>query len=336
MLKKAASPAAFPFGHERRIFLRVKEKITVQSKEGVIKLSSKTVFLKDTKPSSKVHLQLMVFKRLYREGNRTGYILGDKTGDIKALLDNGISLDVGQVIEVWGTREFTLEISKFSEVDEYDLEDFLPTLKRPIEEVMKEIDQLTDEVIVSDEARALNDYFFKDDDFLSKFKKGIGGVSMHHNYIGGLAEHTLNVMVLTRFLCERYDSRKLEVAVLAAKLHDIGKIYELDFNGPFRYTLRGEMEGHIVIGVQMIDQAINSDPSRYSEDFVMRVKGCVVQHHGKLEFGSPREMKMEEAFALNFADSIDATMNKIGQIRENTDENQWSEYDRRIETRLYL
>ncbi len=299
-------------------------------------MSKKTVFLKDTSVSSKVQLLLMVMKKLYREGNRTGYILGDKTGDIKALIDNGIKLQVGQVIEVWGTRESNLEISKFAEVIEYDLEDYLPALKRPIDEVMDEMEKLTREVIVSDEALLLNDYFFKNEEFVSRFKKGIGGVSMHHNYIGGLAEHTLNVMFLTKFLCERYDSRKLEIAVLSAKLHDIGKIYELDYNGPFRYTLRGEMEGHIVIGVEMINEAIQAYPQRYSEDFVMRVKGCVVQHHGKLEFGSPREMKMEEAFALNFADSIDATMNKIAQIRENTDENQWSDYDRRIETRLYL
>ncbi len=299
-------------------------------------MSKKTVFLKDTSVSSKVQLLLMVMKKLYREGNKTGYILGDKTGDIKALLDNGIKLQVGQVIEVWGTRESNLEISKFAEVIQYDLEDYLPALKRPIDEVMDEMEKLTQEVLVSDEALLLNDYFFKNEEFVSRFKKGIGGVSMHHNYIGGLAEHTLNVMCLTKFLCERYDSRKLEIAVLSAKLHDIGKIYELDFYGPFRYTLRGEMEGHIVIGVEMINEAIQAYPQRYSEDFVMRVKGCVVQHHGKLEFGSPREMKMEEAFALNFADTIDATMNKIAQIRENTDENQWSEYDRRIETRLYL
>lgn len=299
-------------------------------------MSTKTLFLKDTKLSSSIHIKLMVMKKLYREGNKTGYILGDKTGDIKALLDNAIRLQTGQVIEIWGTRDYTLDISKFAEVDQFDLADYLPTLDRPVDEVMDEIERMTQEYLVSDEAKALNDYFFKNEDFLSKFKKGIGGVSMHHNYLGGLAEHTLNVMSLTKLLCEKYGSRKLEIAVLSAKLHDIGKIHELDINGPFKYTLRGEMEGHIVIGIEMIDEAVKADSSRYSEDFVLRVKGCVVQHHGKLEFGSPREMKMEEAFALNFADSIDATMNKIMQIRKNTSENEWSEYDRRIETRLYF
>ena len=159
---------------------------------------------------------------------------------------------------------------------------------------------------------------------------------MHHNYIGGLAEHTLNVMYLTMMLCERYGCRRTEIAVLSAKLHDIGKIYELDYNGPFKYTLEGELEGHIVIGVQMIDRAIRELGVPFSEDFIRRIKGCITQHHGKLEYGSPKKANMEESIILNFADSIDATMNKITQIKEDTQENSWSVYDKRIETKLYL
>ena len=143
-------------------------------------------------------------------------------------------------------------------------------------------------------------------------------------------------MYLTSMLCERYDCIRKETAMLGAKLHDIGKLYELYYDGPFKYTLRGEMEGHIVIGVELIDKATNKDPSFYSEDFAMRIKGCIVQHHGKLEYGSPREMKMEESFIVNYADSIDATMNKISQMKDKTESGNWSEYDRRIDTKLYL
>lgn len=159
---------------------------------------------------------------------------------------------------------------------------------------------------------------------------------MHHNYIGGLAEHTLNVMYLSSVLCEQYNCRRKETTILAAKLHDIGKIYELYYDGPFKYTLRGEMEGHIVIGVQMIDEAIRSNPNIYSEDFIERIKGCITQHHGKLEYGSPREMRTEEAYIVNYADGVDATMNKITMLKEKTEENTWSEYDRRLDSKLYL
>lgn len=300
-------------------------------------MSNKTIFLEDIKNTADIKTSFMIMKRLYRDSSKFVCILGDRTGDIKATIfnENGM-LEVGQVIEVQGKKDTIFEISEFTVIEDYNIEDYLPTVKRPIEEIMMEIEQITKENVTSKEGIELNNYFFKNEDFVEKFKKGIAGVSMHHNYIGGLAEHTLNVMYLTKILCDRYECRRTETAVLAAKLHDIGKIYELEVNGPFRYSLRGEMEGHIVIGVQMIEEAVNANPNFYSEDFITRIKACLVQHHGKLEYGSPREMKTEEAFIVNFADNIDATMNKIAQIKENTAENQWSEYDRRIETRLYL
>ena len=297
----------------------------------------KDIFLANVKNGSEIKTSLMVMRVMFRDTTKVVCILADKTGEIKATIQNKAGDIVeGKVIEVEGKKDTNLEVKKYTFVDEYNSIDYLPTVKRDIEDIMEEIELYTDEYIISREGKALNDYFFKDEDFLEKFKRGIGGVSMHHNYIGGLAEHTLGVMYLTIMLCERYDCRNKEIAILAAKLHDIGKIYELYYDGPFKYTLRGEMEGHIVIGTEMLDKAFNDNPGFYSEDFITRMKGCIVQHHGKLEYGSPREMRMEESFILNSADSIDATMNKISQIKDKTEPGSWSEYDRRIETKLYL
>lgn len=297
----------------------------------------KNIFLANVKNGSEIKTSLMVMRVMFRDTTKVVCILADKTGEIKATIQNKAGDIVeGKVIEIEGKKDTNLEVKKYTFIDEYNSIDYLPTVKRDIEDIMEEIELYTDEYIISREGKALNDYFFKDEDFLDKFKRGIGGVSMHHNYIGGLAEHTLGVMYLTIMLCERYDCRNKEIAILAAKLHDIGKIYELYYDGPFRYTLRGEMEGHIVIGTEMLDKAFNDNSGFYSEDFITRMKGCIVQHHGKLEYGSPREMRMEESFILNSADSIDATMNKISQIKEKTEPGSWSEYDRRIETKLYL
>ena len=276
----------------------------------------KDIFLANVKNGSEIKTSLMVMRVMFRDTTKVVCILADKTGEIKATIQNKAGDIVeGKVIEVEGKKDTNLEVKKYTFVDEYNSIDYLPTVKRDIEDIMEEIELYTDEYIISREGKALNDYFFKAEDFLEKFKRGIGGVSMHHNYIGGLAEHTLGVMYLTIMLCERYDCRNKEIAILAAKLHDIGKIYELYYDGPFKYTLRGEMEGHIVIGTEMLDKACNDNPGFYSEDFITRMKGCIVQHHGKLEYGSPREMRMEESFILNSADSIDATMNKIYQIK---------------------
>ena len=298
-------------------------------------MSDKKIFLKDLK-DGKINISLMVMKKLYKDGNKMIYTLCDKSGYINGKINSKLRLELGQVIEIEGTKDYVIDASSVKVLENYKLEDYLPSVKRPIEEIMEDIDIISKEYIISPQAVKLNDYFFKDEEFLHKFKRGIGGVSMHHNYIGGLAEHTLNVMYLTMMLCERYGCRRTEIAVLSAKLHDIGKIYELDYNGPFKYTLEGELEGHIVIGVQMIDRAIRELGVPFSEDFIRRIKGCITQHHGKLEYGSPKKANMEESIILNFADSIDATMNKITQIKEDTQENSWSVYDKRIETKLYL
>lgn len=297
----------------------------------------KEVFLADIKNGNEIKTSLMVMRVLFRDTTKVVCILADKSGEIKATIQNKKGDIVeGRVLEVEGKKDVNLDVKKYEFIEEYNSTNYLPTVKRDIDDIMEEIELYTDEYIISREAKSLNDYFFKNEEFLEKFKRGIGGVSMHHNYIGGLAEHTLGVMYLTIMLCEKYDCRYKEIAILAAKLHDIGKIYELYYDGPFKYTLRGEMEGHIVIGTEMLDEAFLDNPGFYSDEFIIRMKGCIVQHHGKLEYGSPREMRMEEAFILNSADSIDATMNKISQLKEKTEVGNWSEYDRRIETKLYL
>ena len=298
-------------------------------------MANKNVFLEDLKDGN-VKISLMIMKKLYKDNNKMVYTLSDRSGYINAKINVKLKLEVGQVVEIEGVKDFIIDVTNLRVLEKFNIEDYLPTVDRPIGDIMNDIEDISKECIISPQAVKLNDYFFKDEDFLEKFKKGIGGVSMHHNYIGGLAEHTLNVMYLTKVLCDRYDCRRREIAVLSAKLHDIGKIYELDYNGPFKYTLEGELEGHIVIGVQMIDRAIRDLNVPFSEDFVRRIKGCITQHHGKLEYGSPKKANMEESFILNFADSVDATMNKITQIKEETKPDTWSQYDRRIETKLYL
>ena len=240
------------------------------------------------------YTKFMIMKKLYKDGNKQVYLLSNKNGYKKGKLSVKHNLNMGEVIEVEDSIEGTIDISDFEYIKDFNLEDYLPSVKRPINDIMFDIEEITNECIISEEGKILNDYFFNDEKFLEEFKHGIGGVSMHHNYIGGLAEHTLNVMYLTKVLCDRYNCKRREVAVLSA----------IDY--PF------------------------------SEDFIRRIKGCITQHHGKLEYGSPRACNMEESFILNYADTVDATMNKIEQIKENTKEDTWSDYDRRIETKLYL
>lgn len=298
-------------------------------------MAEKKSYLKDLKDGS-VKISLMVNKKLYKDGNKMLYLLSDKSGYINAKIPVKVKLEPGEVIEIEGVKNYILDVFQVKIVEEYNVDDYLATVSRNIDEIMEDIEAISRECIISPQGKILDDYFFKDEKFLEKFKRGIGGVSMHHNYIGGLAEHTLGVMYLTKTLCDIYDCRRREIAVLSAKLHDIGKIYEMDYSGPFKYTLEGELEGHIVIGVQMIDRAIIELNIPFGEDFITRIKGCITQHHGKLEYGSPKKANMEESIILNFADTVDASLNKINKIKEETKEDTWSIYDKKMETKLYL
>lgn len=296
----------------------------------------KRLFIKDIKDGAKVNDTFMVMKKLAFDGENVTAFIGDKTGEMRVLICNkSNSIKVGDVITIKGTKDGILKASEFKLEKNYKLDDFLPSISRPIDELMQELEDITSEEFKSKESQSLNQYFFSNPDFVKRFKYGIGGLNQHHNYRGGLLEHTLNVVYLTKMLAYRYDCRFKEIAILAAKLHDIGKIEEYDTEGPFKVTMRGEMEGHIVIGMGMIEEAFKAGGNIYSEDFKHRLRGCIVQHHGKVEYGSPKAPNTEEAYIVHFADYVDATMNKIGQIKDLLEPDTWSDYDRRIGSRLY-
>lgn len=285
----------------------------------------------------KIELELMIKKITDKNELMYWAYAGDKEKEVKCIIKyEDEPIKEGSVVLLKGSYSEPFKPTSYEVVHEYNIEDFLPTVKRPIEDIMNEMEQISKEEFKSEEVKFLNDYFFKDEHFLEKFKKAIGGVFNHHNYLGGLAEHTLGVMYLTKIYSYRYDCRYKEIAILGAKLHDIGKVYEMSYDGPFNYTLKGNMQGHIVMGVTMVEKAFIEIGADFSEEFKERIKGIIVQHHGKVEYGSPVSPRSEEAFVVHYADYVDASLNKIKIIGDGTPSGEWTNYDRRIETRLFM
>lgn len=294
-------------------------------------------YLNEINIGEKIEISLMVIKILSRdEVTLTAYI-GDKTKEVKAIInDEDKKISVGQVIKTKGTYDNIYKAEILDIIEDFDLRDYVPSVKRSVEDIMNELEELTSAEFKSPEVIALNNYFFKDEKFLERFKKAIGGVYQHHNYLGGLAEHTLGVTYLAKVFADRYNCRYKEIAILGAKLHDIGKIKEMNYDGPFTYSLEGEMEGHIVIGVTMVEEAFRGDPELYTHEFKERIKGIIVQHHGKLEYGSPKTMKSQESYIVHYSDYIDATMNKIDIVIEGVEKGSWTSYERRMEGRIFV
>ena len=297
----------------------------------------KEKYLNEVKIGEKVEMSLMIIKILSRdELTMTAYI-GDKTKEVKAVLkDEKKKLTVGHVVKTKGTYGNLYKAEVLEIIEDFDLRDYVPSVKRPVEDIMKELEELTSIEFKSPEVISLNNYFFKDEKFLERFTKAIGGVYQHHNYLGGLAEHTLGVTYLAKMFADRYNCRHKEIAILGAKLHDIGKIKEMNYDGPFTYSLEGEMEGHIVIGVTMLEEAFRANPELYTHEFRQRIKGIIVQHHGKLEYGSPKTMKSQESYIVHYSDYVDSTMNKIDIVMDGVEEGEWTSYERRMDGKLFV
>ncbi len=142
--------------------------------------------------------------------------------------------------------------------------------------------------------------------YLPSYTKGAAATSFHHNYEGGLLEHTVGVLSLALQMCELYKFVDKELVITGALLHDIGKIKEISENS---YTYEGTLLGHIAIGRDLIKSVPNRD--KLDQKKLMLLDHVILSHHKNLEWGSPVEPKIPEAIIVHFADTVDAQMKTI-------------------------
>lgn len=135
-------------------------------------------------------------------------------------------------------------------------------------------------------------------------------MSMHHNYFNGLAYHTFTMLRLAEKLLEVYPGMNSDLLYAGVLLHDIGKTKELSGPKTPQYTEEGNLLGHIVIGLQMVAKEAAIQNVDETEEF-KALSHLIAAHHGELEFGSPKEPGMMEAFALHFIDLTDSKMAPI-------------------------
>lgn len=161
----------------------------------------------------------------------------------------------------------------------------------------------------------------------------------HHALIGGLASHSLQVaryaLGIYEFTPSR-DSIDRDILVVAALLHDIGKVktYSTD-DYAFEYTDRGQLEEHIAIGVRILERAIVKIDG-FPETLASELIHAIISHHGELQYGSPVTPKTREAFILALCDNLDARLDHFESMAAVTQEDSsWTEYSRMFQSRLY-
>lgn len=273
-------------------------------------------------------------------------ILQDKTGTIDAKVwepnNPGIgeyeSLDYievyGDVTNFMGALQVNVKRIRLCNEGEYDPSDYLPVSSKDIDTMYKELLNLVDSIQNSYLKQLLQSFFVEDKEFVKKFRNSSAAKTVHHGFIGGLLEHTLNVAKLCDYYCGTYPILKRDLLLTAAMCHDIGKTKEISLFPENDYTDDGQLLGHIVMGSQMIAEHA-AKIKDFPHGLLTQVQHCILAHHGKYEFGSPKIPALMEAIALYYADDTDAKLETFKEILENNKDNSgWFGYNRLLESNL--
>lgn len=165
------------------------------------------------------------------------------------------------------------------------------------------------------------------------------GVKTHHAYPGGLLEHIVSLMELAEMVASHYRDIDRDLLVAGAMVHDLGKLQELSFENELSYTDAGQLLGHLVQGVTMLETlALRLEASGTTLDRarLLRLQHIVVSHHGSLEHGSPKVPMTLEAYAFQYLDEMDAKLNAARElVQQDRTRDTWTPFHAILGRKLY-
>ena len=272
-------------------------------------------------------------------GDRTG-ILPAKRWDanehlFEALRDADTVLVKGTVETYRDTLQLAVDQIRCVKPEDVDLSELLPHTERDIDAMWQSL---------LDTAASIKDPYLMellekitgDEEIAEGFKSSPAAVNYHHPFIGGLLEHTVSVLDLAEKVLPNYHHLDRDLLLTGVILHDIGKMRELSRETNFKYTDSGELLGHIVLGVLMLEDKVR-EIAEFPEDLLMKLQHLILSHHGQYEFGSPKLPMTIESIALHHLDNLDAKLNAFTSAIESEGEAEgnWTQWNRMFQRRLY-
>ncbi len=284
---------------------------------------------------------------LTKNGKEYGSLtLQDKTGTVDAKIWDLGSPGIGEfkaLDYVFVDADVTvfqnnnqLNVKRIRKADEgdYDPADYLPVSEKNVDDMMNELTGFIATVKSAPLKSLLTSVFIDDREFVRTFCSHSAAKSVHHSFVGGLLEHTLNVVNLCDFYCTRYPMLNRDLLISAAMLHDIGKTRELSDFPENDYTDDGQLIGHIVLGAMMVKERIDAIPD-FPEKLESELIHCILAHHGELEYGSPKKPALAEALALNLADNTDAKLETMKEVLNGAGDNKgWLGFNKLLDSNL--
>jgi 3'-5' exoribonuclease len=289
--------------------------------------------------------------------NRNGNLylqveLCDRTGSIAARLWNANealyrSFENGQYIRVTGTAQqfqgaMQIIATKIRPVEpsEVDEADFVPVPAVAVDKLVRRLEEILRSL--SDPAlRTLAECFLMDDAFMASFTLAPAGTKNHHAYHGGLLDHVVNLMEVVLRVAPCYPQINRDLLLMGAFLHDMGKVHELQYDRGLSYSDEGQLIGHLVMAVSMLEAKVAEAEKLTGEpipaETVLRLKHMIVSHHGEYAFGSPKLPMTLEALALCYLDNLDAKINSFAELMQedpNVD-SPWTTFNPSLERKLF-
>lgn len=289
--------------------------------------------------------------------NRNGNLylqvdLSDRTGVVNARMWNASesvyrSFENGDFVRVEGSTQLfqgamQLIITRLTKVEAKEVleDDFTPIGAVQVDKLMVRLTEMLRE-ITDPHLRNLAECFLMDEAFLQKLSRAPAGIKHHHAYLGGLLEHIVNVMEVVLRIAPCYPMIDRDMLLLGAFLHDMGKVDELSYDRELAYTDEGQLIGHLVMAISMLEtklrevEKLSGEP--VPEETVLRLKHLILSHHGEYEYGSPKLPMTLEAVALYCLDNLDAKVFAFNQqLRDDPNvESSWTHYNPNMNRKLF-
>lgn len=265
--------------------------------------------------------------------------LGDRSGQLEAKMWDNVddvleAFEQDDFVKVKGLinkykQRFQLTIHKLRKLGESEIEfdDYLPKTTKDIDALWQTLTEFV-ATFQNPHLKALVEAFMRDPEIAAAYRGAPAAKTLHHAYIGGLLDHVVSLFRSCDLLCRNYPQVNRDLLLTGAFLHDIGKIHELTFKRSFTYTTKGQLLGHMIIELEMLQAKLSLLPG-FPDELKTMVEHLIISHHGEYEFGSPKLPMFPEALMLHYLDDLDSKMEAMrAQFeRESILDGPWTSYN---------
>ena len=265
--------------------------------------------------------------------------LGDRSGQIEAKMWDNVeevldAFEQDEFLKIKGLinkykQRFQLTIHKLRKLgeSEIDFADYLPKTTKDVDELWQTLIGFV-ATMENSHLRSLTQAFMADPEIAAAYRNAPAAKTLHHAYIGGLLDHVVSLFRSCDLMCKNYPQINRDLLLAGAFLHDIGKIHELTYNRSFTYTTKGQLLGHMIIELEMLQAKLALQPG-FPEELKTMVEHLIISHHGQYDFGSPKLPMFPEALMLHYLDDLDSKMEAMRAHfeREAALDGPWTSYN---------